>query len=73
MDKMLISGAFWLLGSFLTRHWQSPTQFDISSSRDLYSPRMTRGEKCHKEPRSAGTAKKETLIFCFGCGLDGLR
>lgn len=72
-EVRLIPGAFWLLGSFLTRHWQSPTQFDISSSRGSSSLRMTGGKNCHKKPRSTGTAKKETLIFCFGYGLDGLR
>jgi hypothetical protein len=38
------------------------TAFDISSTRDLSSSRMTEGDNCHKEARSAGPAKKEILI-----------
>jgi hypothetical protein len=38
-------------------------QFDRLQRRDLYSLRMSGGAKCHKEARSTGRAKKETLIL----------
>ena len=31
--------------------------------RDLHFPTMVGGVNCHKEARSAGTAKEETLIY----------
>jgi hypothetical protein len=36
---------------------------DISPSRNLYFLTIVEGVNCYKEARSAGTAKKETLIF----------
>jgi hypothetical protein len=47
----------------LTRLEQSPTQFDIALGYNLDSLRKAGGAYGHKDARSAGSAKKEILIF----------
>jgi hypothetical protein len=50
----------------LTGHEQSPTQFDISSSHDLYSLGRTGGENSNKQARSHRRTENETLVQNLG-------